>query len=64
MKNGFINMCGTQYSDLLDTTYYDVVEDIIGSGFGCSESTPLEPLLGKIFSYFLAFKVLGIRRVE
>ena len=52
MKDGFINMCGTRYSDLLDTTYYAVVEDIIGNGFGCSESTRLEPLLGKIFSFF------------
>ena len=64
MKDGFINMCGTRYSDLLDTTYYAVVEDIIGNGFGCSESTRLEPLLGKIFSLFLAFKVLGMRLGE
>ena len=49
MKDGFTNMCGTQYSDLLDTAYYNVVEDVIGNGFGCSESTPSEPLLGKIF---------------
>ena len=52
MKDGFINMCGSQYSDLLDTVYYDIVEDIFGAGFGCEESTPLEPLLGKKFGTF------------
>ena len=47
MKDGLIDMCGTEYSDMLDTAYYDVVEDIIGDAFGCSESSALEPLLGK-----------------
>ena len=37
-------MCGTEFSDLLDTVYYDVIEDVIGDGFGCEESNTL---LGK-----------------
>ena len=47
MKDGLIDMCGTEYSDLLDTAYNYVVEDIIGDAFGCSESSALAPLLGK-----------------
>lgn len=45
MKDGLIDMCGTEYIDLLDTAYYDVVEDVIGDGFGCPESSAIEPLL-------------------
>ena len=51
MKDGLIDMCGTEYSDLLDTAYHDVVEDIIGDAFGCSESSALEPLLGKTIRF-------------
>ena len=55
MKDGLVKMCGSEYSDLLDTAYYDIVEDVIGEGFGCEESTPLEPLLGKNFLYSRQF---------
>ena len=47
MKDGLVKLCGSEYSNLLDTAYYDIVEDVIGEGFGCEESTPIEPLLGK-----------------
>ena len=48
VKGGLIDMCGTEFNDLLDTVYYDVVEDVIGDGFGCKESSSSDRLLGKI----------------
>ena len=40
-----VGLCGDVYFDLLETTYEEVIVDVIGEAIDCNEEH--EPLLGK-----------------
>ena len=46
LKNGMVGLCGDVYFDLLETTYEEVIVDVIGDAIGCNEEHG--PLLGEL----------------
>ena len=48
LKDGIINVCGSEYRDLLDTAYNDIVAGVFGDSFGC-DIIPFVPVLGKYY---------------
>ena len=49
MKDGIVGLCGVNYFDLLETTYEEVIVDVIGDTFDCNEEH--DPLLGELNPY-------------
>ena len=45
LKDGMVEMCGDDYFDLLETTYEEVIVEVVGNAIGCNVKH--EPLLGE-----------------
>ena len=45
LKDGMVEICGDDYFDLLETTYEEVIVEVIGDAIGCNDEH--EPLLGE-----------------